>query len=81
MVRIGLNSVEGWFLADAKSGALNSVWAAGAERGNGRGKVRSGGYYVPVGVEVSGSWESRDEGLAKKLWEWTDGVLAEKGFL
>lgn len=57
-------------------GVLSQLWcAAGAKQG----ELRNGGFYRPVGVD---QWETltkeaKDEALAKKLWEWTEGALSK----
>ena len=57
-----------------EEGILNQLWcAAGAKKG----ELSNGTFYRPVGVDC---WdkltkEGRDEQLAKKLWDWTEGVL------
>lgn len=61
-------------LMEIEDGALNQVWmAAGAKKGD----VVSGGYYLPVGVESSGTLDkhAKSEELARELWDWTEDVL------
>jgi NAD(P)-dependent dehydrogenase (short-subunit alcohol dehydrogenase family) len=60
----------------AKEGALNQTWAATVKRE----ELNSGGFYKPVGVLNGGSKWARDEGLEKKLWEWTEGELERFGY-
>jgi len=48
-----------------EEGIKHGIWAATAEG------VLSGRYYEPVGVLGMGSELSKDEGLGKKLWTWT----------
>ncbi|KAF2263406.1 oxidoreductase-like protein [Lojkania enalia] len=62
--------------ADTKGGALNQTWAAGAKKE----ELINGQFYVPVGVAKGGSKYAQDAGLAKKLWEWTEGELEKHGF-
>ncbi|KAK1751768.1 NAD(P)-binding protein [Echria macrotheca] len=50
-------------------GARNQVWAATSA------DVVSGRYYVPVGVVDEKTVVERDQGLAGRLWEWTEGEL------
>jgi NAD(P)-dependent dehydrogenase (short-subunit alcohol dehydrogenase family) len=57
-----------------EGGALNQTWAAVS------GEVESGGLYYPVGKRAEGSAYARDDGLAKKLWEWTEGELEKHGY-
>lgn len=54
-----------------EDGAKNTVWAATASSKD----VVSGEYYEPIGVAGNGSVWSRDRGLARKLWEWTEEEL------
>lgn len=64
-------------LMEPHQGAWNTVWAAAAAK---KGELRNGGMYTPVGHD---GWEdtlddlARDEKLAAKLWDWTEGVLAK----
>lgn len=60
----------------AEGGALNTTWAATV----GKGELVSGAFYKPVGVRNGGSAWARDEGLGKKLWEWTEGELERHGY-
>ncbi|KAF4829921.1 putative oxidoreductase [Colletotrichum siamense] len=52
-----------------EEGAKNQLWAATADG------VLNGEYYVPVGVPGKGSALSKDEDLARKLWDWTEAEL------
>lgn len=57
-------------------GALNQIWcAAGAVRG----ELVQGGFYKPVGIDCTEQLASlaKDELLAKRLWDWTDDILAK----
>lgn len=60
---------------DPRGGALNTTWCATTRREN----LESGAFYNPVGVKTGGSKQARDEGLQKKLWEWTEEELAKHG--
>lgn len=62
--------------ASVVGGALTQTWAAVVPRE----KLHNGAYYVPVGVESKGSSKARDQGLQKKLWEWTEAELAKHGY-
>ncbi|KAH7371011.1 hypothetical protein BKA66DRAFT_611666 [Pyrenochaeta sp. MPI-SDFR-AT-0127] len=59
---------------EPEEGVLNQLWcAAGAKKSS----IRNGGFYRPVGEDC---WEKltkegRDEQLAGRLWEWTEGAL------
>lgn len=55
---------------DVDDGAKNSLWAATAK------EVRSGEYYEPVGIGGEASKASQDDGLAERLWDWTQRELA-----
>ncbi|KAF2737579.1 NAD(P)-binding protein [Polyplosphaeria fusca] len=70
--------VAGWLpghFAGVEGGALTQTWAATAPKD----QVTNGAYYMPVGNLSSGSGYARDAGLAKKLWEWTEGELEKHG--
>lgn len=62
---------------DARGGALCQTWAAAGAK---REELVSGEFYVPVGAVGRTSKKAKDDGLAKKLWEWTDGEFEKKGF-
>ena len=72
--------ISTWFMSSSSDGARNTIWAATAKIGDGKGEVKSGGYYMPIGKVVGGSKESRDEALARRVWEWTDEVVGARGF-
>ncbi|KAF1941985.1 NAD(P)-binding protein [Clathrospora elynae] len=59
-----------------EGGALNSTWCATVKKE----ELVNGGFYKPVGVLNGGSKWAGDEGLRKKLWEWTEGELGKHGF-
>jgi NAD(P)-dependent dehydrogenase (short-subunit alcohol dehydrogenase family) len=64
-------------LLEPDQGAWNTVWAAAAAT---KSDLRNGGFYTPIGVEGSESVldkTAKDEKLAAKLYEWTEGVLAK----
>lgn len=54
-----------------EEGAKNQTWAATAKKG----EVVSGEYYTPVGNKGNGSKLASDDGLADKLWRWTEKEL------
>ena len=67
--------VMGIPLLEPEQGAWNSLWAAAAAD---KGELRNGGFYMPVGKDGTDSVlddTAKDEGLARKLWSWTDGIL------
>jgi NAD(P)-dependent dehydrogenase (short-subunit alcohol dehydrogenase family) len=54
-------------------GAYNQVWAATVEKS----KLKNGAWYEPVGQPGSrDTSRSKDDELAKRLWEWTEKELA-----
>jgi NAD(P)-dependent dehydrogenase (short-subunit alcohol dehydrogenase family) len=61
---------------DTAKGALTQTWAATAAKEN----LDNGGLYMPVARKLTGSSYSRDMGLAKKLWEWTDAEFEKHGY-
>jgi NAD(P)-dependent dehydrogenase (short-subunit alcohol dehydrogenase family) len=61
---------------DTKGGALNQTWAATVDKR----ELENGGMYMPVGKLSGGSGYSRDAGLAKKLWEWTEEEFGRHGY-
>lgn len=63
------------FYSSPEVGATNQLWAAVGKKGDGKGEVKTGEYYTPVGVAGQGSWQSQDPKLAEKLWEWTEKEL------
>ena len=52
-------------------GITNHLWAVTSP------SVVSGTYYEPVGIPGKESAVARDEGLSKRLWQWTDGELKD----
>ncbi|KAF9698065.1 hypothetical protein EKO04_003909 [Ascochyta lentis] len=59
-----------------EGGALNQTWAATVEKKS----LVNGAYYKPVGVKSGGSKAARDEGLQKKLWEYTEAEFGKHGY-
>ena len=59
-----------------EGGALNTTWCATVDKA----ELENGGYYMPVGEKAAGSKWARDEGLKKKLWEWTEEELGKHGY-
>ena len=57
-------------------GAYNQCWAATAAKE----KISSGMYYEPVGELMQSKLDAtaKDDGLARRLWDWTEGEL--KGY-
>ncbi|KAK4119806.1 NAD(P)-binding protein, partial [Parathielavia appendiculata] len=56
-------------LATLEEGVRNQLWASVAPG------VESGEYYEPVGVKGKASVYGVDDGLARRLWEWTEREL------
>lgn len=81
-VKIGLwiYGLLGTFLSghykDAKGGSLNTTWCATTKKEN----LENGAFYTPVGVKKTGSKWAQDQGLQKKLWEYTETELAKHGY-
>lgn len=65
-----------WRVLQPHEGAFNQTWAATVDKA----EIRNGGYYEPVGKLKDGKLDAtaRDEGLAERLWDWTEEAL--KGF-
>ncbi|KAF2847721.1 oxidoreductase-like protein [Plenodomus tracheiphilus IPT5] len=61
---------------DAKGGSLNTTWCATTKKEN----LENGAYYVPVGSKDPGSKWAQNQGLQKKLWEYTEAELAKHGY-
>ncbi|KAF1962734.1 NAD(P)-binding protein [Byssothecium circinans] len=61
---------------DTKGGALNQTWAATVEKE----KLENGGFYDPVGKTGKASSLAKDDGLAKKLWDWTEAEFQKFGY-
>lgn len=59
-----------------EGGALNTTWCATVPKE----ELENGAYYMPVGKKDGGSKYARDEGLRKKLWEYTEEELAKHGY-
>jgi NAD(P)-dependent dehydrogenase (short-subunit alcohol dehydrogenase family) len=57
-------------------GAWNQLWAATVKKE----ALKSGAYYSPVGKAGGESTFAKNEKLAKKLWEWTEGEFAAHGY-
>ncbi|KAF2017464.1 oxidoreductase-like protein [Aaosphaeria arxii CBS 175.79] len=61
---------------DPTGGALTQTWGASTAKEN----LKNGAYYVPIGKLAQGSAKARDDGLAKKLWEYTETEFAKHGY-
>lgn len=72
------NAMMGLLWSPVEEGAKGQIWAAVAPKSTNKqelGTVVSGEYYTPVGVPGNGSWHTRDEALARRLWDWTEKEL------
>ncbi|KAF9700693.1 hypothetical protein EKO04_001824 [Ascochyta lentis] len=68
--------LNGITAVEPHQGAWNQLWcAAGATRE----ELVNGDFYKPVGVDFTEQLTplARDEGLAKRLWDWTDEILVK----
>jgi NAD(P)-dependent dehydrogenase (short-subunit alcohol dehydrogenase family) len=61
---------------DVKGGALTQTYLATVDKS----KIQNGEFYMPVGKLSKGSSYSRDTGLARKLWEWTEEEFGKHGY-
>lgn len=68
------NWVQGIRLMTPEQGCFSQTWAATAKRS----EMVNGGFYVPVGVLSNDALDkdATDPDIAKKLWEWTNEVVA-----
>jgi NAD(P)-dependent dehydrogenase (short-subunit alcohol dehydrogenase family) len=66
--------LSGIKMMEPHQGAYNQVWCAAGAR---KGELRNGGFYRPVGYDATDDLkgEASNVELAKRLWEWTEGVL------
>ncbi|KAL2807722.1 short-chain dehydrogenase/reductase [Aspergillus granulosus] len=71
IIRI-LGKVANKVVTPVDQGVRNQLWASVAKG------VQSGEYYEPVGIGGTATEFGKDEKLAKRLWEWTEGEL--KGY-
>ncbi|KAM0518395.1 hypothetical protein ACHAPE_004158 [Trichoderma viride] len=75
-MRFGMALVGPLVYHDAVYGALTQLWAATAEKS----KIQQGAFYTPVGKLQKGNSWANNADASKKLWEWTEEKLKEKGF-
>jgi NAD(P)-dependent dehydrogenase (short-subunit alcohol dehydrogenase family) len=68
LVRVGRK-----LFSEVEDGVRNQLWASVAP------EVESGEYYEPVGVPGGESAFAKDEGLGRRLWEWTERELEGHG--
>jgi NAD(P)-dependent dehydrogenase (short-subunit alcohol dehydrogenase family) len=65
----GLTRILTGFFSTVEQGVRNQLWASVAAG------VESGEYYEPVGVKGKTSAFGLDDGLARRLWDWTEREL------
>ncbi|PNP42024.1 hypothetical protein TGAMA5MH_06203 [Trichoderma gamsii] len=75
-MRFGMALVGPLVYHDAVYGALTQLWTATAEKN----KIQQGAFYTPVGKLQKGNSWANNADASKKLWEWTEEKLKEKGF-
>lgn len=68
------NWIQG--MLEPHQGCWSQLWVAAAAK---RDELVNGAFYMPVGVESNSMLDktAKDEMLARRLWEWTDEVLAK----
>ena len=60
-----------WKMVSLVEGAKNQLWAATVDKE----KITNGGYYEPIGIPGEHDKCSKDENLARELWDWTEKEL------
>lgn len=75
-MRFGMALVGPLVYHDAVYGALTQLWTSTAEKS----KIQQGAFYTPVGKLQKGNSWANDADASKKLWEWTEEKLKEKGY-
>lgn len=65
-------------LITKEQGGLNAVWAATGKSVRKEVEEGRGAFWEPMGKGNQGDGQCWDEGLAKRLWEWTEGVVGVK---
>jgi hypothetical protein len=68
--------VVGLTMRSVRTGALNQLWAAGADRE----LLENGAFYTPIGIIRRNNQYVVDVALGKKLWDWTDAEVRKFGF-
>lgn len=61
---------------DVAYGALTQLWAATVDKS----KLQQGGFYVPVGQLESKNKYAVDADMQKRLWDWTEAELKQRGY-
>lgn len=70
LIRVGRRLASTFnLLGDATKGTRSQLWAATAK------EVRSGEYYVPVGVGGKAKRWTEDHALVERFWRWTEDEL------
>ena len=69
LVSVVLRFVKGFITVGVEKGALTSLWAATSP------DAKSGVFYHPVGVAGKDTRLARDEGVCRRLWEYTEKEL------
>lgn len=75
MQKVFIYSTSYFMMIPAEKCAWNQQWAATAPLGKGQRQVESGTYYEPVGLKPGLSRMAKDDGLADRLWDWTQKEL------
>ncbi|KAL7802317.1 NAD(P)-binding protein [Trichoderma aethiopicum] len=61
---------------DVPYGALTQLWAATVDKS----ELKQGGFYVPIGRLDSKNKFAVDDDMQKRLWEWTEEELKQRGY-
>ncbi|KAL7790917.1 NAD(P)-binding protein [Trichoderma ceciliae] len=61
---------------DIPYGALTQLWASTVEKS----KIKQGAFYTPVGQLQSRNTYTDSDDMQKRLWEWTEDQLKERGY-
>ena len=70
-----LLAITPWISTSLGQGTLNQLWAATNEK-----DVVKGEFYNPVAKPGGASKQARDQKLAQRLWEWTEGEMVGNGY-
>lgn len=65
------------FFMSPEEGSWTSLYAAASQEVS---FEDNGVYFLPVGKRAKPSATALDEGLADKLWQWTEDELTKKGW-
>lgn len=72
-----LMTVASPFMLTAEKGSWTSLYAVASEEVT---VEDCGAYFTAFGKKTRPSGLALDEGLAERLWSWTEGELAGKGY-